>query len=136
MHTVVGSKKVVEDRLQTEIAKEVPADARHPPGVHVLSSYTGLQHTLELDSQRKREFYWYFGQPRELEETKGWSGKQREGNTLITYPLKNALIQLIISVFGMIMAIWFFIMPIMPSMELGSLIGFGGAWPRRSGSFR
>jgi hypothetical protein len=32
-----------------------------------------------------------------------------------------------ISVLGMIMAMLFFIMPIIPSIALGSVIGFGGA---------
>lgn len=54
----------------------------------------------------------------------------------MTYPLKNALIQLMISVLGMIMAMLFFIMPIMPSIWLGSLSGLAGAWPLRSGSLR
>jgi len=38
--------------------------------------------------------------------------------------------------FGMIMAIWFFIIPISPSMALGSVSGFGGGWLRFSGSLR
>lgn len=41
-----------------------------------------------------------------------------------------------IIVLGMIMAICPFMAPIMPSMALGSVMGFGGAWPRFSGLLR
>ncbi|KAJ6444829.1 Signal peptidase complex subunit 2 [Purpureocillium lavendulum] len=48
-----------------------------------------------------------------------WRGQKLDA--LITYPLKKALIQLMMSVLGMIMAMLFFIMPIMPSIWLGRL---------------
>ena len=57
-------------------------------------------------------------------------------DALMTYPLKKALIQLMMSVLGIIMAMLFFIMLIMPSIWLGSLSGLAGGWPWRSGSLR
>ncbi|KAK5633074.1 hypothetical protein RRF57_008788 [Xylaria bambusicola] len=49
-----------------------------------------------------------------------------KGSLMITKPLKKALIQLMIRVFGIIMAMLFFIMPIIPSITLGSVMGFAG----------
>ena len=51
----------------------------------------------------------------------------------MTNPAKNALIQPIIRVCGIIIAMFPFIMFIMPSIAAGSVIGFGAAWPRPSG---
>jgi len=48
-----------------------------------------------------------------------------KGNRMITNPLKNALIHPIIKVCGTIIAIFPFIMPIIPSIAAGSVIGFG-----------
>lgn len=55
---------------------------------------------------------------------------------LITKPAKNALIQPIITVCGTIIIIFPFIMPIMPSMAAGSVIGFAAGFPLFSGSLR
>lgn len=55
---------------------------------------------------------------------------------LITKPAKNALIQLMINVWGIIIAILPFIMPIIPSIAAGSVIGFPAGLPRFSGSLR
>lgn len=63
------------------------------------------------------------------------SGKNVD-DILMTYPLKNALTQLIINVLGIIMAILFFIMPIMPSIAFGSERGFAGGWPFCCGFFK
>lgn len=57
-------------------------------------------------------------------------------DSLITKPAKKALIQLIINVCGIIMAIFPFIIPIIPSMAAGSVIGFPAGLPLLSGSFR
>ena len=57
-------------------------------------------------------------------------------NVLITKPAKKALIQPMISVWGIIMAMLPFIMPIIPSMAAGSVIGLPAGLPRFSGSFR
>ena len=57
-------------------------------------------------------------------------------DVLITKPAKKALIQLMISVWGIIIAIFPFIMPIIPSMAAGSVIGLPAGLPRFSGSFR
>lgn len=57
-------------------------------------------------------------------------------NSLMTKPLKKALIQLMIKVCGIIIVILPFIMPIIPSIAAGSVIGFAGAPFFLSGSFR
>lgn len=57
-------------------------------------------------------------------------------DALITNPAKKALIQLMISVCGIIIAIFPFIIPIIPSIAAGSVIGFGAALPLFSGSLR
>lgn len=54
----------------------------------------------------------------------------------MTKPEKKALIQLMIRVWGIIIIIFPFNIPIMASMPAGSDMGFGGAWPRLFGSFR
>lgn len=54
----------------------------------------------------------------------------------MTNPAKNALIQLIINVCGIIIAIFPFIMPIIPSIAAGSVIGFPAGLPLFSGSLR
>jgi len=45
----------------------------------------------------------------------------------MTKPLKNALIHPIINVCGIIIAMFPFIIPIIPSIAAGSVIGFGAA---------
>ncbi len=55
-------------------------------------------------------------------------------NLLITKPEKNALIHPMINVCGIIIAMLPFIMPIIPSIAAGSLIGFGLGLPLMSGS--
>jgi hypothetical protein len=55
--TIVAAQEKVEDSLQTKDTQEVPTDAGHPPGIHVSRGHTGLEHALELDSQREREFH-------------------------------------------------------------------------------
>lgn len=57
-------------------------------------------------------------------------------NVLITNPAKKALIQLMIRVCGIIIAMLPFIIPIIPSMAAGSVIGFPAGLPRFSGSLR
>lgn len=57
-------------------------------------------------------------------------------DSLITNPEKNALIQPMISVCGTIIAMFPFIIPIIPSIAAGSVIGFGAACPFLSGSLR
>ena len=57
-------------------------------------------------------------------------------DVLITKPAKKALIQPMISVCGIIIAMFPFIMPIMPSMAAGSVIGLPAGLPRFSGSLR
>ena len=57
-------------------------------------------------------------------------------NILITKPAKNAFIQPIMTVCGIIIIIFPFIIPIMPSIAAGSVIGFAGALPLFSGSLR
>ena len=49
--TVVTPQNEVEDRLQPEEAEEIPADTRHPSGVHVFRVDAGLKHAFELDGQ-------------------------------------------------------------------------------------
>lgn len=61
---------------------------------------------------------------------------RKELHLLITNPEKKALIQPIISVCGIIIAMFPFIIPIMPSMAAGSDIGFGLGLPLDSGSAR
>ena len=56
--TVVTSKKEDVDELKTKNAQKVPADARHPPRVHVLGHDTSLQHTLELDGNGEGKFHY------------------------------------------------------------------------------
>jgi hypothetical protein len=56
-HTVVTAEDKVEDRLQSKNTQEVPRNARHPPGVHVLGGHTSLEHALELDGQGERQFH-------------------------------------------------------------------------------
>ena len=51
----------------------------------------------------------------------------------MTKPAKKALIQLMINVCGIIIAMLPFIMPIMPSIAAGSVMGLGAACPRPSG---
>lgn len=58
MLTVVTSKEEHIDKLETEDTQKVPADARHPPRVHVLGHNTGLEHALELDGNREWQFHW------------------------------------------------------------------------------
>lgn len=53
-----------------------------------------------------------------------------------TNPLKKALIQPIISVCGTIIVIFPFIIPIIPSIAAGSVIGFAGGCPLLSGFLR
>ena len=55
---------------------------------------------------------------------------------LITKPAKNALIHPMMTVCGTIIIMFPFIMPIIPSMAAGSVIGFAAALPLFSGSFR
>jgi hypothetical protein len=55
---------------------------------------------------------------------------------LMTNPEKKALIHPIIKLCGIIIAIFPFIIPIIPSIAAGSLIGFGLGLPRDSGSAR
>ena len=55
---------------------------------------------------------------------------------LITNPAKKALIHPIIKVCGTIIAIFPFIIPIMPSIAAGSVIGFAAGLPLFSGSLR
>lgn len=57
-------------------------------------------------------------------------------DVLMTKPAKKALIQPMISVWGIIIAIFPFIIPIIPSMAAGSVIGLPAGLPRFSGSFR
>ena len=57
-------------------------------------------------------------------------------DVLMTNPAKKALIQPMISVWGIIIAIFPFIMPIIPSMAAGSVIGLPAGLPRFSGSLR
>lgn len=57
-------------------------------------------------------------------------------DVLITKPAKKALIQPMISVWGIIIAMFPFIMPIIPSMAAGSVIGLPAGLPRFSVSFR
>lgn len=59
-----------------------------------------------------------------------------EVDILITNPAKNALIHPIIKVCGIIIAMFPFIMPIIPSIAAGSVIGFAAGLPLASGSFR
>lgn len=54
----------------------------------------------------------------------------------MTNPEKNALIQLMIKVCGIIIIMLPFIIFIMASMPAGSAMGLAGAWPRFSGSLR
>lgn len=54
----------------------------------------------------------------------------------MTNPAKNALIQLMINVCGIIIAIFPFIIPIIPSIAAGSVIGFAAGLPLLSGSLR
>jgi len=58
------------------------------------------------------------------------------GDVRTTKPAKNALIHPIISVCGIIIAMFPFIIPIIPSIAAGSVIGFACALPLFSGSFR
>jgi hypothetical protein len=62
--------------------------------------------------------------------------KESCSDLLITKPEKKALIHPIIKLCGIIIAMFPFIMPIMPSMAAGSLIGFGLGLPLDSGSAR
>ena len=74
--TVVAPKQEVEDGLQAKDTQEVPADARHPPRVHVFRGHSGLQHALKLDGQRERQFHCVAaGQPL----VKHWEGKAGGG---------------------------------------------------------
>lgn len=57
MLTVVTSKEEHIDKLETEDTQKVPADARHPPRVHVFGHDTGLEHALELDSDGEWQFH-------------------------------------------------------------------------------
>ena len=70
--------------------------------------------------------------PPELSQIGGKGGV----DALITNPAKKALIQLMISVCGIIIAMFPFIIPIIPSIAAGSVIGFGAALPLFSGSLR
>lgn len=63
-------------------------------------------------------------------------GRKGGVDALITNPAKKALIQLMISVCGIIIAMFPFIIPIIPSIAAGSVIGFGAALPLFSGSLR
>lgn len=56
--TIVTTEEEHIDKLQTENAQKVPADARHPPRVHVLGLDTCLQHALELDRDGKWQFHY------------------------------------------------------------------------------
>jgi len=55
--TIVAAEQEDVDELQTKDAEKVPADAGHPPGVHVLGLHTRLQHALELDGDGKRQLH-------------------------------------------------------------------------------
>lgn len=64
-------------------------------------------------------------------------GREGKGaDILMTNPAKKALIQLMIKVCGTIIAIFPFIIPIIPSIAAGSVIGFGAAFPLFPGSLR
>lgn len=58
------------------------------------------------------------------------------GDAQTTNPLKKALIHPMMSVCGTIMVMFPFIIPIMPSMAAGSVMGFAGGWPLLSGFLR
>ena len=127
MLTIIASEQVVENRLETKDTQNIPRDRGHPLGIHISRSHTSLQHALELDSQWERQTDYsqsaVFPHP-------------TKPDSLITNPLKNALIQPIIKVCGMIIVIFPFIIPIMPSIAAGSDIGLGAACPFLSGSFK
>lgn len=55
--TIIIAQEVDVDKLETKDAKEVPANARHPPRVHILGLHARLKHALELDGDREREFH-------------------------------------------------------------------------------
>jgi len=61
------------------------------------------------------------------------SGK---GSFIITNPAKNAFIQLMIKVCGIIIIMFPFIIPIIPSIAAGSVIGFPAGLPWLSTSLR
>lgn len=70
-------------------------------------------------------------------ETLQERGRQKKrADILMTNPAKKALIQLMINVCGTIIAMFPFIIPIIPSIAAGSVIGFGAAFPRFPGSLR
>ncbi len=58
MHTILAAQQEIEHGLQAKNAQEVPADARHPPRIHVLGGHAGLKHALELDGQGERQFHY------------------------------------------------------------------------------
>lgn len=57
MHTIIAAENEIEDRLQAEDAQEIPANAGHPTGIHILGRHTCLEHALELDSKGKWQFH-------------------------------------------------------------------------------
>lgn len=58
LRTIVASEQENIDKLQTENAKKVPTDTRHPSGVHVMRLHTSLKHALELDGDGEGEFHY------------------------------------------------------------------------------
>ena len=126
---VVASEEVDKDRLQTEEADKVERDRGHPTGIEITRRNTSLQHLLELWGNREREFHCG-------EMLITTHAKLQGVYAQTTKPLKNALIQPIIIVCGTIIVMFPFIIPIIPSMAAGSVIGFAGGCPLPSGFLR
>lgn len=55
--SIVAAKKEDINKLETKNTEEVPADARHPSGIHLSGLNTSLEHALELDGNWERQFH-------------------------------------------------------------------------------
>jgi hypothetical protein len=60
--TIVAAENKVVHWLQTEEGEEIPGQTRHPSHIKITRSYSRLEHSLELRSQREREFHFEHGQ--------------------------------------------------------------------------
>lgn len=56
--TIVATKNKPKNRLKTEQIQEIPRKTRHPSHVQITGHDTGLEHRLEADGERERQFHY------------------------------------------------------------------------------
>lgn len=56
-HTIIATKEEHINKLESKDAQKVPADTGHPARVHIFGLNSSLQHALEFDGNRERQFH-------------------------------------------------------------------------------